>query len=302
MPLPPSGEQFELSESGQKAVVTEVGATLRHYSVHGLDIVDGFPPTEMCSGGRGQVLAPWPNRLRAGRYSWEGSERQLPVNEPDRNNAIHGLVRWQAWTVDDRAVDRVALSHTIHPQEGYPFCVRLCVTYSLNADGLAVEVSASNEGEDDAPFGIGFHPYLSVGHGPVDDLVLTCPARTVLVADEFGIPTGREAVAGDLDFGTARPVRDQIIDTAFTDLDRGPTGLSEVVVARGEDRVTLWADQAFGYVMVFTGDTLTADRRRRALAVEPMTCPPNALASGESLVTLVPGASWPGRWGLRPGS
>src|SRR3979411_1230033 len=93
----PSGEQYEILFGDQRAVVTEVGATLREYLSGGRAILEGFASSEICSGGRGQVLMPWPNRLRDGAYAFGGSRLQLPLSEPERRNAIHGLVRWANW-------------------------------------------------------------------------------------------------------------------------------------------------------------------------------------------------------------
>ena len=69
----------------------------------------------------------------------------------------------------------------------------------------------------------------------------------------------------------------------------------------GNAGVALWADPGFGYLMVYTGDTLAElSRRRQAVAIEPMTCPPNALRTGKDLLVLQPGHEWSGRWGLVP--
>ena len=63
--------------------------------------------------------------------------------------------------------------------------------------------------------------------------------------------------------------------------------------------VTLWVDEGYPYLMLFTGDPLP-DVDRRALAVEPMTCPPNAFRTGESLIRLAPGQSTASTWGIEP--
>ena len=80
--LPPSGEQFEIEAGSFRAVLTEVGATLRTFDAGGVEVLDGFSATESSSAGRGQILAPWPNRLQDGRYSFEGVEGRAPLNEP----------------------------------------------------------------------------------------------------------------------------------------------------------------------------------------------------------------------------
>ena len=100
--IPPSGEQITITAGDQQAVIVEVGGGLRSYSVGGRELVDGYRADEMSSSGRGQVLIPWPNRLQDGSYEFDGRRHQLPLNEPERRNAIHGLVRWATWTAAER--------------------------------------------------------------------------------------------------------------------------------------------------------------------------------------------------------
>src|ERR1700730_6039521 len=70
--LHPSGEQYEIFFGDQRAVITEVGATLREYWSGSRSVLEGFAVSEMCSGGRGQLLMPWPNRIREGSYEFIG--------------------------------------------------------------------------------------------------------------------------------------------------------------------------------------------------------------------------------------
>jgi len=142
----PSGEQIEIRAGDQRVVVVEVGAGLRSYTAGGRDVLDGYGEDEMATAGRGQVLMPWPNRLEDGAYEFGGSRHQLPLNEPDARNAIHGLVRWEAWTVGERDEDRVVLGHTLHPQPGYPFSLELRIEYALADEGLRVTSTSTNIG------------------------------------------------------------------------------------------------------------------------------------------------------------
>jgi len=300
----PTGTQHEIRRAGQRAVVTEVGATLRHYSVGGRDVIEDFPAEEMSPAGHGQVLAPWPNRLQAGRYRWAGEMHQLPLSEPAHQNAIHGLVRWVAWTCSERSQDSLTLSHRIHPRDGYPFLIDIELRYRLDGNGLRVSATATNRGLGPAPFGIGFHPYLRFESETVDHLILDCPAATTLVTDDSGIPTGRQVVDGTaFDFCSPRAIGALQLDTAYTDLSLGSDGRYRVTLSEpgpAPVSTTVWMDPSFGHVMVFSGDTLRPERSRKALAVEPMTCPPNALASGESVISLEPGVPWVGSWGIQP--
>jgi aldose 1-epimerase len=297
----PSGEQYEISGGGYRAVVTESGATLRLLEYDGRPLLLGFGEHEPASSGRGQLLAPWPNRIRDGRYSFDGRDLQLPLTEPARHNASHGLVRWVAWTLEERTGQSVSQVYRLMAQPGYPWTLDLHVLHDVSADGLTVTVTATNVGTGAAPYALGAHPYLTTGEGPVDRWELTLPGRTRLVTDDRKIPVGSGDVRDtDLDFRVARPLRGAELDTAFTDLDRDAEGRAEVRVhdpSRGEG-VTLWMDSAHAWVQVYTGDDLPT-LARASLAVEPMTGPPNAFASGEGLLVLEPGAEHSASWGIR---
>jgi aldose 1-epimerase len=302
-PHPPSGEQHEIRHGDQVVVVTEVGATLRVYSAGGVDIVDGFSVEEPSSAGRGQVLAPWPNRLDGGRYMFDGRPGAAAIDEPELGNAIHGLVRWLPWLLDSKTDDAVALGCVLHPQPAYPWRLELGLEYRLVGDGIEVLARATNAFAEAALLGIGFHPYLTVGI-PVDEVRLTVPASRRLTTDDRALPVGEEDVAGtEFDFTVGRRVGAVRLDTCFAGLAPESDGRSRARLesADGERVVEVWADEAFGYLQVYTGDTLEpASRRRQAIAIEPMTCPPNAFASGVDVIRLEPGASWSGAWGIAP--
>jgi aldose 1-epimerase len=279
----PSGEQWEIEHGLLRAVVVEVGGGLRTFSAEGRDVLLGYAIDEMCSAGRGQVLAPWPNRLENGAYVFGGEELQLPVNERETNCAIHGLVRWEPWVVAAHGSDHVAVEHLLAPRPGYPFALRLRVDYRLGDGGLSVESSVENVGEREAPFGLAHHPYLA---GRADDFTVALAARTKLTVDERKLPVGHEPN----DLPDEFLVGDRRIDATFTDLER-----HEVRV--GGHRV--WFDEAFPYVQLFSGDHPHV--QRAGFAVEPMTCPPNAFRSGEGLLVLRPGETFRGRWGIDVG-
>lgn len=300
---PPSGQQTEIRYGDQRAVVVEVGGGIRGYDVAGERVLDGYQVDEMVTAARGQPLIPWPNRLHEGRYRWDGEEHVVPLDEPEKGNALHGLTRWRSWAVAEHEEASVTMALRLLPQPAYPFALALSVTYALADDGLTVTTSATNVGDRAAPYAHGAHPYVTVGTERVDDALLTVPAATWLPTDEDQIPTGREPVDGTpYDFREQRAVGGTQIDYAFTELARGGDGRAHVVLAApdGSRRVTVWLDDSYPYVEVFTGDTLpTAERRRRALGVEPMTCPPDAFRTGQDLLRLEPGSTVTTRWGIR---
>lgn len=303
MTVLPTGEQYALRCAGAEAVVVQVGGGLRTYRVDGRDLLDGFAETEMAGNARGQVLAPWPNRLGDGRFRWDGEEHQTPVSEPETGNAIHGLVRYEPWRVVERTSDAVRLEHLQYPQPGYPWTLRLQIGYELTPAGLRVETTATNDGDVPLPYGEGHHPYLAAGAGLlVDDCTLVAPGASRLETDERQLPTGSAAVEGTpYDLRAGRPVGDLVIDHCFTDLERDADGLAWVRLTGPDGRGSaVWLDESYGHLQLFTGDVVVESRRRQGLAVEPMTCPPNAFATGESVIALAPGESTTGVWGIAP--
>jgi aldose 1-epimerase len=298
----PTGEQFEISHGDQRAWIVEAGGGIRSYQVGGHELLDGYPPHERCPDARGQPLIPWPNRLRHGRYRFDGAEHQLPLTEPEKQNAIHGLVRWSSWTVASGDSNRITMLHKLHAQDGYPFSLRIEIEYMLAAAGLTVRTTATNTGAGKCPFGAGAHPYITAGTPLIDSARLRSPAKLRLTTDEQGIPTGTAPVAGtEHDFLDPRPIGPTVLDAAYTDLEPGPDGRAvvELTAADGDPSVSLWLGDSYPYLMLFTGDSLPdPGRRRRSLGVEPMTCAPNALSSGDGLVILEPDERFTAEWGV----
>lgn len=299
--MPLTGNQYEISADGYQAVITELGAGLRELSCGGEPAVAGYPPDELPPGAAGQLLAPWPNRVDGGRYTVDGHTYQLDLSEPAAGNAIHGLIRWSSWTPLKHEGAVVLLGLRAPGRQGYPFPLEMEAEYQVGAAGLTVTVTARNDGSRAAPFGLGAHPYLTAGSPVIDGCQLELPAARWLPANGRGIPSGpaRDVTGGPLDFRTSRPVGATRIDHAFTGLSRDADGRAWTRLASDGRQVALWAGPGYDWLQVFTGDPLDEPHRRRALAVEPMTCPPNAFASGTDLIMLPPGGTVTRTWGIQ---
>jgi len=300
----PSGAQFEIASGAQRATVVEVGGAVRAYEVGGVPVLDPFPVDAMCDGAHGTPLAPWPNRLADGRYSWDGQTFQVALTEPEKQNAIHGFLRWAPWTPRVQEPDRVVMGAVVHPQSGYPFALDVAVEYRLEASGLVVTTTATNIGDAALPYASGQHPYLSAGadDGVLDACTLELRAGTRIETDAVRqLPTGAAPVAGtDFDFSTRRPIGDFVMDFAFTDLARDGEGRAWMSLGRPDGSFAeIWIDESYPYLEVYTGDTLAVARRRRGLGSEPMTAPPNAFGTGQQVIRIAPGESVVTRWGAR---
>jgi aldose 1-epimerase len=301
----PSGEQFEIRHGSQHAVVVEVGGGLRSYDVGDRAVLDGYDVDAMADGARCQTLMPWPNRVQDGKWTWRGTPMQLAVTEPEQNNAIHGLVRWMSWSAVEQTPSSVTVRCVSHPQPGYPWTVEIHNAFSLSDAGLTVRSTVLNQSATDAPVAVGFHPYITVGGEKIDTALLTVPAKTRLLNGYQQIPLGRAPVANTpFDFRAPYLLEDLEIDHAYTELIRDADGLARLRLEDPDSgtSVTVWVDAAYPYLEVFTGDALpNPARRRQGLGVEPMSAPPNALVTGEGVVTLAPGQVWEGNWGIDPG-
>jgi aldose 1-epimerase len=301
MPLDPlwpstTPRDAEVSAGGARLAVDLRGGGLRELVVGEWQLLDGYPTGTVPAGRRGGVLLPWPNRLRGGRWQWRGADLQLDVVSPASPNAIHGLLSAQPWAVLGERAAGVTVGTVLQPRGGYPFRLATAIDYDLAPGRLTVTVRVRNAGDSDAPFGVGMHPYLHVGapaEGGVADAELRVPARTAMVVDG-GLPTG-ESRPFD---GAVGRIGDRALDDPVTDLVRDDEGWARVALRGPAGSLELAVDRSWPWLQVYTGDTLPAGQRRRSLAVEPMTCPPNALADGADLVVLAAGETWSGSWTL----
>jgi len=316
-----TGFQYELRAATPGgpalAIVTEVAAGLRRYSVDGIDLVEPFAAEVIPPWGAGIVLMPWPNRIRDGLWQHEGVVQRLALTEPELSNAIHGLLRYSPYRMLDRSPSSVTLAATVFPQAGYPFLLDTTVRYALTDAGLEVTHVVRNVGRNTAPVALGAHPYPKIGGVPTADLVLTIAARTHIDVDERQNPVGESTVEDTrFDLRAGRRVGDIDLDDGFggigpETLDVQPdltgeepgTGVASLTAPDGRS-VTIWGDRSIRNVQVFTPRNFPFEGPEgpflgMAVAIEPMTAPANAFNSGAGLRWVEPGESWTVRWGIR---
>jgi aldose 1-epimerase len=291
---------LEISYGASRAVIARTGAGLRTFEVGEAPYVETYDDDEPPMGS-GAVLIPWPNRTTGGVWRLDGEAQHLEVTEPARGNAIHGLVRHVEWDVLEHTGSLVSLETTIGAQAGWPVPLHVTTSYALDENGLTVAHGVHNVGDRSTPFGVGTHPYPRAGLSETDDCTLRLAATTVVPLDpDKMVPNALPQHVGgtEFDFREARPLKGVRLDTPFGGCEPGPDGLVHHELRGPRHSVELWADPDFKWVQVYTPDSFP--NRGRAVAIEPMTCPPDALNSGVDLIVLAPGESWAARWGIRP--
>lgn len=295
--LPGAGERT-LAHGDHEAIIAEAGAGIRSYTLDGVQVLAGYPPEQVCPSARGQWLVPWPNRIREGKYSYEGAEHVLPVQD---GYAIHGLARWVPFQVLDQDAATIELGAVLPAQPGYPWTLEMRVRWELSAAGLSSRLTVRNLASAPAPFAAGAHPYLAAG-GTLRELVdaadITVPAATRLTG-EGAMLTERKAVDSGDDFRTARRVGTHQLGL-YTDLERGADGRARATLDRKDGwQVQLWQDESWPFMLLYTADGVSdAEGRRTSVAIEPMTCAVDGFNTGDGLLVLGPGEEFTGSWGI----
>jgi aldose 1-epimerase len=286
----PVGE-YRIAAGEYTATVTARGCALRELQHGERDLIVPFPEGGPIPDYRGIIAAPWPNRIADGRYMFDGTEFEVPVNEPERGCALHGLVFSSDCTLVSHGVDAVTLSCRLNPTAGYPHALVIGIEYRLTEEGLHSRVTAVNVGDTAAPYGVCPHPYLVAGPAPLDEWTLEVPAGAFLeVSKDRLLPQGFRPVEDhEFDFRTGRPIGATEIDHAFTDIAFDEAGRARLTIKDpGGTGVGMEWDRGCPWLQIHTADKQPPLPTRLGLAVEPMTCPPDAFNSGKDLIRLEP--------------
>jgi aldose 1-epimerase len=290
------GHPVRLSYRDQTCELVLTGGRVVRYDVGGVPVLTPLPLP--ATAYQSALLAPWPNRVARGSWTWQGQSLQLPVNEADPGSSLHGLVHSAPFAVVAQTVAAVRLRHELAPSPGYPFSLRIEAAYELTDEGLDCELSATNTSDRPAPVALGVHPYLDT-RGRVDEVLLAVPATRTVATDERWLEVGRPAVDGTgWDLRSGRRLAGMTADTTWTGLEPRGDRITCSLELPGGDVVTIWGGSTCRYVVVYSADTLPDPFRRQTVAIEPCTAPANALRSGVDLDLIAPGESLRLEWGL----
>jgi aldose 1-epimerase len=292
--------EIRLVYSDFVATVAPFGASLRGLTYEKLPVVTGYSGRANKIGGQGDVLIPFPGRVKGGRYTWDGVTYQMPITDKDGPNAIHGFVRLTEWQVTRQKENKVTFQLNFPGAEGYPFPLSLSITYLLTVMGLTCVFEVQNVGTQDAPVSVGFHPYFTVGSEIIDTDILTLPFSSLLEMEEL-IPTGRVRPVAEahLDFRDPRPIENTKFNSCFLHPIRNQNGNAVITLRSKERKIGVWMDESFESVVLYSGDPLSEAHRRKSLAIEPMTGGSDSFNHPEfGLHRLRPGGIFTGKWGV----
>jgi aldose 1-epimerase len=231
------------------------------------------------------ILFPFPNRIRDGRFTWDGHDYQLPQDDPAKKNAIHGFAVHHPWRVAAHGADAASAWITgvfrcsqdaPDSRALWPADHEIQLTYRLSAGSLRLEAEIYNPDRINLPFGLGYHPYFRMPFtsvGAADDCLLTVPARSLWKLEE-SLPTGeRLPVDASCDLNRPRRFGDLNVDTVLTDLPSASAEMPERAALQGAPGATLrlHCGPEFRELVVFVPP------HRQAFCVEPYTCTTDAI-------------------------
>lgn len=246
---------------------------------------------------KGAQLAPWPNRIQGASYEFQGQTHNPVKNfRPQGGHAIHGLVMFEtAKPVSKTPVDGILeLGLSSKGWTGYPFPVRMSFRFGLDAkDGFRMETEIENVGRGPCPVGHGWHPYFRLGDSIKPNL-LQLPDGKRLPMTPRAVPDGTRETWNPF----AKPARigEDFLDACVELSSKSGKAVSRLVDVQQKLSLDVWQETGagkYGYVQVFTHP------RRHCLAIEPMTCAPNAFQNRMGLVVLKPGESLRAACGVR---
>ena len=289
----PTAAEFRLVHGLWSASVDTRGASLIELR-HGETAVTTSAWVGASTWFSGSTLFPWVNRLDGGTWQLGNQTLTADINDTQNNCANHGLVFDREFVAGAQTTNSLTLETSLTPDRTYPAHLNLAVTYELSDAGLTVTYNVRNADQTRAPFAIGGHPYLLAE----PDSVLEFNAHSRIEVDSRLLPRGTSPI----DHTPSRievANRKHYTDACFTELERDAGGRACTRLSRPSANltVTVWQDQNFGHLQVFTLQTGRSERPN-LVAIEPQTAAANALATGDGLIWLEPGETFTGSWGI----
>lgn len=275
------------------SVLPEFGGVVSELVFGGVPVLDGYTDPEALKEPKWKksgILFPFPNRLKDGRYEWRGKTYQFPINEASTNTALHGLSREQPMQVNEVQVNENSAAITlIYSEKGestaYPFPFTLAVTYMMEEpENFTIEMRFRNDGNEDIPVGMGWHPYFQLSD-MINDVQMQLPLCEWIRFNERKLPTGERQPY--LDFSDLEPIAEMTVDNCLDVSNVMEGGINSIYVTLQGHRGTLryWQETGpgkFNFLQIFIPE------HRKSIGVEPMTCITDGFNLGNGLIVLAP--------------
>jgi aldose 1-epimerase len=271
-----------------QAEVSPVGAALLELTVAGTRVTPSVSPDDAAEFYVGSIIAPWPNRVANGRYSYQGEDFQLECNETKRQTALHGLSAQHPWSIEASSDDTVTLSTTVGQVPGYPWQIDLLANYLVGENGVTVSLTATNTSATTAPFGAAFHPYFTIPGSALDEWTLQMPAAVVVIPDPDRLLPERDSDVSEagLDFRDGEHLAEPSLAPPFLDHAFGGFDGAASATLASPNGVGISLGASLGsWMQVHRPD---AGPLQGSVVLEPQTCPPNALADSRDVIELAP--------------
>ncbi len=264
------------------------------YSI--IDSSDCDPGKSNCFSYKGSKLTPFPNRIRDGKYCFKGSYYQLPINHRHENHAIHGLVYDKSFSLVKLIANKVCAELEIEycysgGDVGFPWCFRVTLVYTLTNKGIKITTYIKNTGTQDMPFGDGWHPYFKFNE-VVDDLMISIPSSKKILVDGRMIPNGKFERNDDIK--NLRLIGNKVLDSGFQ-IETLGISTTQLYSPKKDTKINVWQDSDFAkynYLQIYIPPS------RESIAIEPMTCAPDAFNNHEGLNILSPNSEFKGEYGV----
>lgn len=278
-------DSYQISNQSTSCIICpSLGGSIQELTSHNKRIINGVnfndnPITEYATFYNSSILFPFAGRIENGQYTYNKKQFQLPINEPERNNALHGFLFDKVFTIVSKNttenLGEIVLKYRHNGIDSYPFPFDFFIKYTLQNNSLQVEFKVCNTGNTTMPFGIGWHPYFATNN--LVESTLQFNAKTEVICNDKMIPTQQKEVFIKDEF----QITNTNFDTTYLLNEPGVYFKTNEYYLKMQTRNT-----GDSYLQLFT------PFERNCIAIEPMTCTPNIFNHSNGLQELKPNENY----------
>jgi aldose 1-epimerase len=263
-----------------------LGASLQALKIKGKQILANLHPLKYKHSYNAALLFPFANRIDNGAYSYNNKSYQLKCNEPNNNNALHGLISNKTFQLIDKKIDSNATSVTLEYTEtvrniGFPFTYKIQLIYKITKKRLQLKVRIENTDILSFPFTLGWHPYFYSSNLMKSSIHFHADKK--VIHNKKMIAKGMEAYNSKENLNLAA----RNLDDCFH------LSTKKIKFKTPEYQLALKTTATNNYLQIYTPDNANA------IAIEPLTGISNSFNNKEGLQVLKPNAVFSTTWKLK---